>query len=74
MPKKYGIVDLISYALMVAENVNGGKPTSYKKVVRSKQKSEWLTTMKEEITSLKKNDTLVVVDKPANKKLVERGL
>lgn len=74
MPKKYGIVDLISYALMVAEDVNGGKPTSYKKAVRSKQKSEWLTTIKEEITSLKKNDTWVLVDKPANKKLVGRGL
>lgn len=46
MPKKYGIADLISYALMVAEDVNGGEPTSYKKVVRSKQKSEWLTAMR----------------------------
>ena len=32
MPKKYGIADLISYTLTVADEVNGGEPLSYKKL------------------------------------------
>ena len=70
VPKRYGIADLVSYALMVANDVSGEEPISYKEAMRSKQISEWLTTMKEEIASLKKNDTWVLVDKPTNKKLV----
>ena len=33
MPKKYGIADRISYALTVADEVNGGKPLSYKEAM-----------------------------------------
>ena len=40
MPKKYGIVDLISYALMVVEDVNGAEPTSFQEDVSSKQGSK----------------------------------
>lgn len=70
IPKKYGTADLISYALMVAEDVNGAEPISFQEAVSSKQGSKWLAAMKEEIASLKKNDTWILVDRPANKKLV----
>lgn len=70
MPKKYGIADLISYALMVAEDVNRAEPTSFQEAMSSKRGSKWLAAMKEEIASFKKNDTWILVDRPANKKLV----
>lgn len=40
MPKKYGIADLISYALMVAEDVNRAEPTSFQEAMSSKQGSK----------------------------------
>lgn len=70
MTKKYGIADLISYALMVAEDVNVAEPTSFQEAVSSKQGSKWLAAMNEEIESLKKNYTWILVDRFANKKLV----
>ncbi|KAH9697113.1 protein NEN2 [Citrus sinensis] len=49
VPKKYGIADLISYVLMVAEDMNGDKPVN-KKLVGSK----WVFKLKEGITGVEK--------------------
>lgn len=57
MPRKYGIVDLISYALTIADEVNGEEPMSYKETMSSDDKSKWVAAMQDEITSLKKNNT-----------------
>ncbi|KAH9658981.1 hypothetical protein KPL70_023688 [Citrus sinensis] len=70
MPKKYGIADLISYALTVADEVNGGEPLSYKEAMRCGDKLKWYAAMQDEIVSLKKNNTWILVDRPPNKKLV----
>lgn len=42
MPRKYGIVDLISYALTIADEVNGEEPMSYKETMSSDDKSKWV--------------------------------
>lgn len=39
VPKKYGIADMISYVLMVAEDMNGGEPTRFKEAMKSKQRA-----------------------------------
>ena len=70
MPKKYGITDLISYALTVADEVNGREPLSYKKAMSCGDKLKWYAAMQNEITSLKKNNIWILVEKPPNKKLV----
>ncbi|KAH9764272.1 hypothetical protein KPL70_001465 [Citrus sinensis] len=70
MPKKYGIADLISYALTVGDEVTGGEPLSYKEAMRCEDKLKWYAAMQDEIVSLKKNNTWILVDKPSNKKLV----
>ena len=70
MPKRFGIADLISYALTVAEDVIGEEPSSYKQAMNSRDKSNWLSAMKEEMASLKKNDTWILVEKPKERKLV----
>ncbi|KAH9704469.1 hypothetical protein KPL70_011474 [Citrus sinensis] len=70
MPKKYGIADLISYALTVADEVNGGEPLSYKEAMRCGDKLKWYAAMHDEIVSLKKNNTWILMDRPSNKKLV----
>ncbi|KAH9657298.1 Integrase catalytic domain-containing protein [Citrus sinensis] len=71
MPKRFGIADLISYALTVAEEVIGEELSSYKQAMNSRDKSNWLSIMKKEMASLKKNDTWILVEKPMERKLVE---
>ncbi|KAH9697414.1 hypothetical protein KPL71_023600 [Citrus sinensis] len=70
MPKKYGIADLISFALTVADEVNDEEPLSYKEAMCCSDKLKWYVAMQDEITSLKKYNTWILVDKPSNKKLV----
>ncbi|KAH9745767.1 CCHC-type domain-containing protein [Citrus sinensis] len=69
-PKRYGIVDMISYALAVAEEVIGEEPVSYKQAMGSKNREKWLAAMDEEIISLKKNRTWILVKKPQDIRLV----
>ena len=70
MPKKYGIADLISYARSVTEELSGEEPMSYKEAMCRRDKAKWLAAMKEELASLKKNNTWILVEKPFNKRLV----
>ncbi|KAH9779279.1 hypothetical protein KPL71_007667 [Citrus sinensis] len=70
MPKRFGIADLISYALNAAEEVIGEEPSSYKQAMNSRDKSKWLSAMEEEISSLKKNNTWTLVKKQEGRKLV----
>lgn len=39
MPKRCGIVDLISYSFMSTEAVSGNKPQSYREAVNYKEKN-----------------------------------
>ncbi|KAH9782991.1 hypothetical protein KPL71_009148 [Citrus sinensis] len=68
MPKRYGIADLISYALMVADEMTGEEPENFKQAMNSRDKWKWLSVMEEEMTSLKKNNTWVLVHRPAGKR------
>ncbi|KAH9718038.1 hypothetical protein KPL71_022065 [Citrus sinensis] len=67
---EYGVADLISYALVVAENETSDEPATYKKAMRSKDKRRWVSAMEEEMASLNKNKTWTLVKKPADQKLV----
>ena len=70
MPKRYGIADLISFALMVANEMTGEEPANFKQAMNSKDKGKWLSAMEVEMISLKKNSTWVLVQRPAGKRLV----
>ncbi|KAH9668970.1 hypothetical protein KPL70_021600 [Citrus sinensis] len=70
MLRKYGITYLISYALTVADEVNSRDPLSHREAMCCEDKLKWYATMQDEITSLKKNNTWILVEKPPNKKLV----
>ncbi|KAH9722805.1 hypothetical protein KPL70_006847 [Citrus sinensis] len=70
MPKKYGITNLISYALSVAEELSGEEPMSYKEAMCRSGKANWRAAMEEELAFLKKNNTWILVEKPLNKRLV----
>ena len=62
-PERYGYADLVSYALLTSEDLDDSKPKSYKEAMGSKDKKQWAQAMKEEMESLDKNNTCVLVDK-----------
>ena len=55
-PARFGYVDLIAYALSVAEEFLD-EPANYKEAIHSQTKLQWIQDMKEELDSLMKNKT-----------------
>ena len=69
-PIRYGYFDLVSYALLSAEETAGDEPLSYEEAMRLKDSKLWLEAMKSEMESLNKNKTWILVDRPLNKRVV----
>ena len=51
-PQRYAYVDLVTYALSVAESIENGWPHTYHKAITSKESTQWIVAMNEEIESL----------------------
>ena len=61
----------MAYALIIASEVESvNDPNSYKEAMASSDSSKWLVAMKQEMQSLAKNKTRVIVEAPRNKKFV----
>nr|XP_004515508.1 uncharacterized protein LOC101503933 [Cicer arietinum] len=48
----------------VDEDIQGVEPRNYKEAFNSKDKEAWMTIMNDEMQSLEKNQTLILVDIP----------
>lgn len=62
--------DLLYFALCIAEQVELQEPASYREAMQSKERDRWLRAMIEEIDSLIKNGTWILVDKVDGRKIV----
>ena len=60
-PKKYS--DEVYYALCAAENIELTDPLTYNEAMKSKDRERWIEAMNDEIKSLLKNKTWILVDK-----------
>lgn len=60
-PARYNQAELVFYALVVAEEIDYSEPATYAEAMRSKERKQWIQAMKEEIESLLKNKTWVLV-------------
>ncbi|KAG8482633.1 hypothetical protein CXB51_024176 [Gossypium anomalum] len=70
-PKQYAEVDLVAYALNVAEDINENQePSNYSEVVSYEDSEKWMFAMQEEMKSLHKNRTCDLVKLPKGKKVV----
>lgn len=69
-PESFDYVDLISYALLISESSDDTEPWSNKEAFQRKDRNHWMNAMTEEISSLERNKTWVLVQKPQNQKLV----
>jgi len=63
-PKRYGHADIICYALSVAEEIQNSEPKTWREAIESKDSQLWLQAMSEEMESLRKNKTWILVDQP----------
>lgn len=64
-----GEANIVGYACAVAEEIEGtAEPSSYSEAIISSDVSKWVTAMHEEMESLEKNGTWVLVKLPSEKK------
>lgn len=68
--QRYGYVDTINYALSTTLEKNELEADSYQEAMNRKDKHKWLQAMQEEMNSLKKNGTWILVKQPKQQKLV----
>lgn len=69
-PQRLGYADLIAYALISASEVLDDEPIDYKEAIKSRNKTEWLKAMNDEMKSLHDNHTLELIKKPSGARLV----
>ncbi|KAL5768311.1 hypothetical protein ACOSQ2_015094 [Xanthoceras sorbifolium] len=67
-PQRY--TDFVAYALTIGEETDSvGEPVTYTDAISSVDSAKWLISMQEEIESLHKNDTWVLVKPPAKQRI-----
>ena len=69
-PKRYGHADIICYVLSVAEEIQISKPKTWREAIESEDSQLWLQAMNEEMKSLRKNKTWILMDQPKKQKVV----
>ena len=70
-PQKYAYVDLVVYALTMVESIENEEPHTYHEVITSREFTQWIVAMIEEIEYLQNNYTWQLVEKPKNQKIVD---
>ncbi|GJX82283.1 retrotransposon protein, putative, ty1-copia subclass [Tanacetum coccineum] len=62
--------DMMAYAFAIAEEKDTHEPITFHEAINSSEKDEWVRAMKEEMSSLKENHTLELVDQQPGQKMV----
>ncbi|RVW64151.1 Retrovirus-related Pol polyprotein from transposon TNT 1-94 [Vitis vinifera] len=65
------ITNPVAFALAVAEEIGREEPRSYKEAMESKDSKKWLSSMNDEMASLRKNQTWELVPLPEGVKPVD---
>ncbi|GJS83328.1 retrovirus-related pol polyprotein from transposon TNT 1-94 [Tanacetum coccineum] len=69
-PSGSKVDDMTAYAFAIAEKEDTHEPITIQEAINSSKKDEWVRTMEEDMSSLKKNHTWELVDQPPGQKLV----
>ncbi|GKC90446.1 retrotransposon protein, putative, ty1-copia subclass [Tanacetum coccineum] len=70
IPSGSKVDDMATYAFAIAEEEDTHEPITFQEAINSSEKDEWVRAMKEEMSSLKKNNTWELVDQPPGQKLI----
>lgn len=68
--QRYGYADLISHSLSTFLEKTESEPETYHEAMKNRDKEKWLQAIRDEMNSLKKNGTWILVKQPENQKLV----
>jgi len=52
LPQRYAQADIVSFALLVAEDIEAQDPVTYLEAITSNESSQWIDVMNEELESL----------------------
>ena len=69
-PSWFSDYDMSFFALCVAEVISYAERATYEEAIRCKERQKWIKAMREEIESLLKNGTWILVDNPETQKLI----
>lgn len=69
--RRYQTANLVELAFHVAKDVSDSVPETYKDAIECENSREWIAAMNEEINSLHKNRTWIVVKKPVDRNIIE---
>nr|GEV80960.1 zinc finger, CCHC-type [Tanacetum cinerariifolium] len=75
-PREYGLLRVfgyVAYSHVKKEEEDTHEPLTYQEVVSCEDSSKWKAAMKEEIDSLRKNNTWELVDHPVGQKFAQRA-
>ena len=61
---------MVSFALNIEGNLENQEPSTYHEAFSGLDRQKWLLAMEDEIESLRKNDTWVLVEKPEGQKFI----
>lgn len=63
-PARFGHADFVSYALIIAEELEHHEPKIFQEAISAKDKEKRVMAMTEELHSLERNHTWILVDRP----------
>ncbi|CAA7015031.1 unnamed protein product [Microthlaspi erraticum] len=69
-PARFNDYSMVAFALLTAEDIEIDDPQCYHEAMQSKDWEKWNGSMGEEMGSLAKNRTWVIVDRPKDKKVL----
>ena len=69
-PSWFSDYDMSFFALCVAEVLLYAEPSTYEEAIRCRENQKWIKAMREEIDSLLKNGTWILVRDPGTQKLI----
>lgn len=72
-PSRFGYVHMVTFALTTAKKPEREEPKTYTEAINCKEYQKWLSATHDEMNSLNKNETWVLVDKPREKILSTAG-
>ena len=69
-PSRFEDEDFVAYALAAADEIEIEEPKTFMEAMSSRKQKQWKNGADEEMDSLKRNHTWILIEKPENAKVI----
>ena len=69
-PSRFEDEDFVAYALAAADEIEIEEPKTFMEAMSSRKRKQWKNGADEEVDSLKRNHTWILIEKPENAKVI----